>query len=86
MNGIAERFGKRFRRSCGAHNPEHAVGQESYRRGRHLRYVNEDGLATSSNNLAKTVYALVYSNGQLRASAAALALLSACGIALAVLD
>ena len=43
-------------------------------------------VATSSNNLAKTVYALVYSNGQLRASAAALALLSACGIALAVLD
>jgi uncharacterized membrane protein (DUF4010 family) len=41
-------------------------------------------VATSSNNLVKAVYAIVYSGGRARAAPAALGLLAACGVVAAV--
>jgi uncharacterized membrane protein (DUF4010 family) len=43
-------------------------------------------IAASSNNVVKAVYAIVYSKGRTRVSAAALVLLAACGIAAATLS
>jgi uncharacterized membrane protein (DUF4010 family) len=41
-------------------------------------------IATSSNNLAKAIYAIVYSSARMRLAPAAMAVLSACGVAAAV--